>query len=418
MYKRQLRIWGVRKNRRRTEATTAGTSGGGTSATARYLPQNDADESLHILLDLLAPWITQACLPWKSPTPTNNAKCRPRDVYIYDEFTQGIATAAEAFGSQDTIRGGEALRQAFIAMERTLEPSARSPFTLYSIFFALAILNQAGMFKAARILVTQATSLVILRTGTGGRHGVVALGQQQPDVHLDQGFEDVDKNGHQSHPFPQILKRLHIVTSSIDDDGAAMTEACTRAWQAYHRVVNGARDRSIALQICRREYWNTTISKQACLKRLPTASLAVEACGREVNTADLVLRNLTGFWGHAKSKWTADAEVSMMCLDEMVLVYAFCKYEKFEETALELLSRAEKQQSKFTAGDATQLEQWRRSANLELAFYYKEKGDQEKAAHHLDKVIPDTVGTQWESISRDRLRTWITGDNGKTAPMS
>jgi hypothetical protein len=368
------------------------------SGTPRYLPQNDVDESLHTLLDLIDPWITQANIVWESVAPTNHVHCPPRALYIYDDFARGVAAATAAFESVEVERGGEMLRQAFIDLEHIMAPKARSVFTLHSLFFALATLSQAKLYKASRLLVAHATSLVDLRAQLTSekRDGVHC----QVELCPRQTPKDFAISGHLSHPFPQMLKRLQLLAARLEGDDTTMTKIFFLAWSVYHRATSAASVRTIYPQVSRKEYWNSIVWAHRDLA--PSYSRTT----KWIDTMKPVLYYLDTLRGYAESKIGVDDDLSLLALGELVSVYGFGRHEKFEETAIELLGRMDKKIGKPTRENAVVLEQWS-LADLELASYYKDKGDLEGVVKHFSRIVPDTAGTKWEAMLRDELQGWI-----------
>jgi hypothetical protein len=235
MYKRKLRIWGIHKNSPPRTHKRSATTDAQRSGPPCCLAQNTVDKSLQTLFNLFPPWITQADLHWKS---AKRIHCPPRAAFIFDDFTQNIALAAAAFESGDIARGGMMMRQAFMDLESTLLPTSRSVFTLHSLFFALAILNHAGLFNISKLLVTHATRLVALRV----QAGVIDQGSMKnvPGPELGEGFVNASGGEHARHPFPQILKHLHLLTTELQRDGANMANVIFQVWSVYHRVTSTA----------------------------------------------------------------------------------------------------------------------------------------------------------------------------------
>lgn len=162
MYKRRLQMWGLQKNRPRASAGPTTAESGRVASVPRYLAQKDADESVHTMLDLFAPWITQTYVFQEYNTHLDQLQCSPRAQYIYNTFTNAIAVAAAAFENGDP-GWGSVMRRAFVNLEPTLAPEARSAFILSSLFFAVSILDQAGLSQVSRILISHAAGLVLSR---------------------------------------------------------------------------------------------------------------------------------------------------------------------------------------------------------------------------------------------------------------
>ncbi len=396
MYKRKFRVWGLRKNARHKGSLATSDNASGRP---RYLPQNDVDEALHTLLDLLTPWVTQSFVLWASSPRTRHMRCPPRAAYIYDDFAHGIAVAAAAFRSGDSIYGGSRLRQAFIDLERTLSPRARSSYTLHCLFFALATLNQAGMFEASRMLLSHATNFVALRTQMSTDDGEDAqsqlVGQLEPE--LGQEPENVDKNGHVSHPFPQILKRLKRLVVELNTDDTTMTKSIFLAWSAYHRATSAESARSVAVQATQREFWHTAFRTPRSSTSLSSAITFTRASW--VDAIQPVLHDLNTLLDYAEGGTGND--LSLLYLDEIASVYSFSGHESFEATALGLLARV---RSKCTT--RTELWQWGCNASLELANYYLKKGDWDKTIEYLAFVIPDRVQAEWEALITQEFQRW------------
>jgi hypothetical protein len=395
MYKRKLRNWGVRKNSRpRAQLPTAVISNQARGS-PRYLPQNDVDESLHTLLDLIAPWITQAYSFWASAAPPNHVHCPPRAMYIYNDFARGIAVATAAFETGEVVRGGEMLRQAFLDLEPVLAPRARSVFTLHSLLFALATLSQANLFEASRFLVKHATSLAVLgaQSTSRNRDSVHDQGESGPG----QEHDEIALSRHVSHPFPQMLKRLQFILSRLDGDDETMMKIFFLVWSVYHRSTSAASVGTIRPQVSRREYWNTIISAHS----FPSSNN--NQTNNWIDTMQPILYYLNKLQGYAESNMGIDDDFSLVPLEELVSVYSFGRHEMFEETAMELLGRVEEKKSRSTRAAALEHVS---IADLELAAYYSEKGDLEKVVRHFSRIIPEKAGMTWKVLLKDELRRW------------
>ena len=393
MYKRKLRVWGLYKNtnpgtRKRRAATDAQPS-----ATPRYLPQNTVDESLHTIFDLFTPWITQADRGWKS---AKRMQCPPRAAFIFDDFTHNIAIAAASFASGDTTRGGMTMRQAFMDLESTLLPNSRSVFTLHSLFFALAILNHVGLFKISRLLVAHAVRLVALRVQADGTDKRDM--QNVPEPKLDEGFEYAPEGEHAHHPFPQILKRLRLLATELEKDSASMANAVFQVWSVYHRVASTASATFVMSQVSRREFW------KAALKTDRTPMVVSKPREIWMDAMQPVLYYLLMLLDYAEQNM--DVDISLLHLDEIVSVYSFLRRDDFEEKALWLLATVEKKSGGQISDNKANIVQWGCNATLELANYYKEKGDFERVVKYIGHIIPDAAGTAWQTMLMDELQCW------------
>lgn len=394
MYKRKLRVWGLYKNSPPATHKRGASTDAQPSGTPRYLVQNTVDESLHTLFDLFTPWITQADLDWKS---ARRMQCPPRAAFIFDDFTHNIAIAATAFESGDTTRGGMTMRQAFMDLESTLLPNARSVFTLHSLFFALATLNHVGLFKISRLLVAHATRLVALRVQADATDKSDM--QNVPELELHEGFEDTPRGEHARHPFPQILKQLRLLSTELEKDGASMANTVFQVWSVYHRVTSTASATYVMSQVSRREFWTAVIKAD----RTP---MVVSNKLREIwmDAIQPVLHYLLRLLDYAEQNM--DVDISLLHLDEIVSVYSFLRRNDFEEKALELLATVEKRSGGQISDNKANIVQWGCNASLELAAYYKEKGDFVRTVKYIGHIIPDAAGTAWQTILMDELHRW------------
>ncbi|KAH8894681.1 hypothetical protein GQ53DRAFT_821043 [Thozetella sp. PMI_491] len=408
MYKRKFREWDIRKNNtQRGLPTNAPVPDGQLVCGPRDIPQSDVDESLHTLLNLLSPWIDQAAVLWRSSPHTRHMHCPPRAAYIYDDFTHGITLAAAAFRSGNPDYGGVMLRQAFVDMERTLSPRAKSAFTLHSLFLALMILNQEGMFTASRMLVEHATNLVdaIMQGNTEGNNNPKSPLVAQLEPEPEEGIEYLGEIGHINHPFPQILKRLKRLAVELDANDAQMANSVFRAWSAYHRATRAAGAKTVATEVSRREYWSNILQHPVPIGARQGTMGAAVSRWRDWMQPELDCLNM--LLHHADCH--ADDDLALIYLDEIASVYSFSNDGRFEATALQLMARAELKKGQGVA--------WGGNATLELANYYKERGQWDKAMRCLDLVVPDKAGNIWKQVFFDELQSW-TREQGHPIPWT
>ncbi|KAH8889249.1 hypothetical protein GQ53DRAFT_748346 [Thozetella sp. PMI_491] len=389
MFKRKLQAWGLRKNARSIPSAPAGVVAS-TAGTARYLPQNAIDETMHTLLDLLAPWISHTYVLGERPGHISQLKCPPRAYHIYDDFAHCVVVAADAFESGDPA-WGDTMRQAFLAVERALAPQSHSIFTLHSLLFGVAVLSEAGMPAVAKMLVTHAANLVTSGTRAAARLPASALAASTAGQ--GQDFAD-DDDSHISHPFPQMLKRLEYLALTLDD--TMVMQAFFLIWLAYLRACNDIKTVSIRSNVKNRVYWSTILRK----KRHWTPSSSKEQ--RWIDTKQLELNYLNRLLHYAEATLGVDDDYTIVQLESLVSMYSFCRHEKFEETALDLLERCERK--KRGSRDPANICQLSCSTHLELASYYR--GDMDKTMMHFNTVIGDANEGSWESTFASVWLSW------------
>lgn len=380
MFKKRLCKWGLYKNRRKVCASSNGTNpnlNNRDKSTAvpiqrqaleeisenslRYLRQNDYSEEMHLVLDFLQPYVTQATSFYQNPdcrlpiTITSN----PSLTYLYNDFTHGISTSITAFKASQLVSGGTYLRHAFISLEPLF--AQRAPFILVNIFYALAVLTSASFFDIARILLKQARHLVL--TWYEARH-----------------------------PLAQILLRLDILAHQGGDE--FLLYALFRGWLVCYELMNEGRARSVGMWLCRKEYWTVIEDWQR----------EWENTGKTVPA--LVLYDLESFKAQAERLLGSDHETALICLDEMVTLYAQFGYQEFENAALDLLVRVERR-IRLPNADIDRFVHWRCNANFELANHYQRRGEMEKAIAHMRRVLPDARGTAWGREQMKSLASWL-----------
>ncbi|KAH8681993.1 Clr5 domain-containing protein [Xylariales sp. PMI_506] len=397
MYKRRFRIWGLQKNRPQIARTRKPGKNDRAVGAPRYLSQDKVNESLHTLLDLLRPWIAHATVLWNA-THRFHQKCPPRAPYIYNDFSYGVAAATSAFESGDAEKGGKLLRDAFVDLEQALAPQSRSRFTLNSILFALATLNQAKLFKASRILVNHAV-------------GLVEAASAQPSIGSDSNSpHDASNNrnsardssspvwqGHESHPFPQILKRLQILANELEGDDISMIQAFFLVQSTYHRVIGEITVLDMTNHAPRRDYWRVVMrsNKQPAPNMSPMSDWRARS--------QLIVYYLNRLVRYAESKIGPDDDINLAHLDEIVSIYSYTRHEGFKDAASRMLAKLEKK-NRISSSNGTSpsaLEHRWCNADLELAGYYKVTGDINKALDHLGQFILDKAGKDWRQIALD-----------------
>jgi len=370
MYKKRLRKWGLRKNNRTTrtrhiEHEAEPVDDEELPATPRlfnvspqyhalagglqYLRQNDRDEELQNLLDILRPFTDQASSFY------NNASriSATLPAYMYTDFTHYMNAATAAFLASQIAAGGQALRSAFLALEKSLQ--APQPFILHSLFYICGSLASAGFFDIQRLLLTHAASMV--------------RGRNDPVARILEGLDSVARR----------------------DDSALLWFVCFRVYTACHQLMGAGNKRSVGMWLCRRRYWDSV------------------AHDRE-NAAGLVLGNLSGFQSMTESHLGKDHPAAITNLDEMVAVFAAFRCKEFEAAALDLKGRVERRLTSLESQDQEAVKeclQWRRNVNFELALHYRERGDMITAVEHLRQAIDDSAETAWAEQQREELESWL-----------
>ncbi|KAH8655804.1 Clr5 domain-containing protein [Xylariales sp. PMI_506] len=412
MYKRRLRSWGYHKNARPrakipVKTTVAITIDmlGSESPIPRYLVQNTVDESLHTVFDLINPCIAHTNLLWWSTRHhQSQARCPLRAMYIYDEFIFSVASAASAFESGDSTRGGRILRKAFIHLEDTLAPAGRSEFTMDALLFALAILGLAKLFTASKLLLQHATDLVLLRLGQQ-LPTTTGLGHDEKAQNRDWQPSKSDKtaiNEHGSHPFPQILKRLRLLAVELQKDTNLMVDAFFLIRLAYRRASNAVHAGTIASAAPKRDYIKNFVRARA----YPVEHSSEIRLRRDKMAP--VFDYLMRLYNYTESNSSEDNDDSLVNLEEIISVQAFLRHKEFENSALKLLEKMEKRKMRSQRECAGGSQSWCHT-DIELGCYYRDKGDLESCIVHLSYLVPDTVGTDWQSVLRDEWKSWNGG---------
>ncbi|KAH8653858.1 Clr5 domain-containing protein [Xylariales sp. PMI_506] len=377
MYKRRLRAWGIYKNNCKGRNTLKPDEHGCIKPT-RYLAQNDADESMHTLLDLLAPWVYQTWYLSEYNLRVDQALCPPSAKYVYDEFTRNIAAAVVAYESGNATWGA-LVRRAFLDLEYTLDPRGRSVYTLKSLFFALGALVQAGMYQVCRQLVSHAKALVMFCTIPAGDK-VSVSGVSKTKV--------PDMGGHISHPLPQILDRFQRVTANLDD--TMLANAVSLAWLVFHRTVISIKTKLIASQAYEPCFWRGVVRN--------TRDVNSFAPNEMIRWAER--RQSISFCQSQLLKHTdVDTDLNLLHLDNIVALDAFANHETVKEKALELLQRVRRRYNhNSTDEQLAQLQQLAYNAHLELASHYRDNGDVEGLVKHFDAIMPPGMNIEWKSI--------------------
>ena len=401
MYKRAMRGWGLYKNNRskeRASATTVAANHKG-SRLCRYLKQNRVDEPLNTLLYFFPLWIAHADAIWDTDS---RMSCPPRAAYIYDGFTQSIAAAADLFERGETAGGGAKLRRAFVELEATLMPRSRSIFSLDSLFFALATLNQANLHNASRLLITHAAGLVALRTQRGAHftqyHVQGCPVETPPGQTLVLGYQ----GEHGDHPFPQILNQLQLLAAELKHDDSGMTDLVHRTWSTYHQLTSRASARAVSSRASHREFWNQlflTHSSQT------TPEFISSKPHSWMDAVQPILHYLHRLSSYAKT--TGNDDMRMVCLDEITAVYAFSCFSGFEETALSLLETVESKCAMPGTDDTAAMEEWGANVTFELSNHYIHKGDLDNAVKYMSRAFPDKVRAECGALFKIQLQCWI-----------
>ena len=405
MYKRIMHGWGLYKNKRSkfqasTSAQRVNATIGKETTICCYFQQNEFEESLNLLWHLFSSWIDHADIIWDAKW---RMLCPPRAAYIYDDFIHNIGAAVSAFDSGQVVSGGASLRRAFIHLEATLLPKSRSVYSLDSLFFALATLNQANLHKACRLLISHAAKLVAIRTqplisNTKTCMRTTASVERPLFRTVLQGYD----GEHRDHPFSQILLQLHFLATQLDNDDNGLTHLVYRAWSAYHRLASKASAKSVSSRALQRDYWQMLLRKYG--DRIVPGFVTMKEVGWN-DIAPPVFRLLFKLLAHAEKN--SNGDMSLLILNEIIAVYSYSHCEEFEEAALSFIGALEKRFGKPGTDDAVILEERGSYVAFELCGHYVLKKDFSKAVKYMCRVFPPKVRPEGEALFGSELQSWV-----------